>query len=81
MQYFIHQTAYKYGKSHKRNIEDKRVSSTVSMYLSRKKERTYFHGRRFDEMFLLFVWIHILQQGIWDIETRELSLTPVQEIP
>lgn len=51
------------------------------MYLSRKKERTYFHGRRFDEMFLLFVWIHILQQGIWDIETRELSRTPVQEIP
>lgn len=24
-------------------------------------------------MFLLFVWIHIDQQGIWDIETRKLS--------
>lgn len=35
-------------------------------------------------MFLLFVWIHIDQQGIWDIETRKLSrplmisLYPVQ---
>lgn len=26
-----------------------------------------------DEIFLLFVWIHILQQGIWDMETRKLS--------
>jgi hypothetical protein len=33
-----------------------------------------------DEIFLLFVWIHILQQGIWDIETRKLS-RPVQENP
>lgn len=35
--------------------------------------RTGFHGRRIDEIFLLFVWIHILQQGIWDMETRKLS--------
>lgn len=32
-----------------------------------------FHGRRMDEIFLLFVWIHIVQQGIWDMETRKLS--------
>jgi hypothetical protein len=35
-----------------------------------------FHGRRIDEIFLLFVWIHILQQGIWDMETRKLSRPP-----
>jgi hypothetical protein len=29
-----------------------------------------------DEIFLLFVWIHILQQGIWDMETRKLSRPP-----
>lgn len=28
-------------------------------------------------MFLLFVWIHIVQQGIWDIETRKLSRSPM----
>jgi hypothetical protein len=37
---------------------------------------TGFHGRRIDEIFLLFMWIHILQQGIWDMETRKLSRTP-----
>ena len=35
-----------------------------------------FQGRRVDEIFLLFVWIHILQQGIWDMETRKLSRPP-----
>lgn len=29
-------------------------------------------------MFLLFVWIHILQQGIWDMETRKLSRSPMR---
>lgn len=28
-------------------------------------------------MFLLFVWIHIVQQGIWDMETRKLSRSPM----
>lgn len=29
-------------------------------------------------MFLLFVWIHIVQQGIWDMETRKLSRSPMK---
>lgn len=29
-----------------------------------------------DKIFLLFVWIHIVQQGIWDMETRKLSRSP-----
>ena len=32
-----------------------------------------FRGRGMVEIFLLFVWIHILQQGIWDMETHKLS--------
>jgi hypothetical protein len=35
-----------------------------------------FRGRRMDKIFLLFVWIHIVQQGIWDMETRKLSRSP-----
>lgn len=31
-----------------------------------------------DEMFLLFVWIHIVQQGIWDMETHKLSRSPMK---
>lgn len=31
-------------------------------------------------MFLLFVWIHIVQQGIWDMETRKISRPPMNSI-
>ena len=40
-----------------------------------------FHRRRVEEIFLIFAWIHILQRGIWDIETRKLSRPPSKKFP
>lgn len=40
-----------------------------------------FHRRVVEEIFLIFAWIHILQRGIWDIETRKLSRPPSKNFP